>query len=63
MNHKIKGRETVVLCYLLTNNAASDSDVELMYSRNLLPPIVSPLGSSLLTVCTQHFHTSGDGFV
>lgn len=47
----------------LTNSAASDSDVELMYFRNLLPPIVLPFGSSLLTVCTQYVHTSGDDFL
>lgn len=49
--------------FVLTNSAASNTDVELMYSRNLLPLSVPPFGSSLLTVCTQHVHTSGDGFL
>lgn len=49
----------VFFVHWLTNYAVSDNDVELMCSRNLLPPFVS----SLLTVCTQHVHSSGDGFL
>lgn len=60
MNHN---KKTVnLLVYWLTNSTASDGDVELYY-RNLLPPFVLPLSSSLLTICTQHVHTSRDGFL
>lgn len=58
-----KRAKQFVLLFIGWLTRSATVTVELMYSRNLLPPIVPPFVSSFSTVCTQHAHTSGDWFL